>query len=173
MTPEEVLARARGQIGRGTKYELSRGGFYPQSLTAADSVGRCDCSGFVAWCLNACRQIDHPAYKAELGNWVETSAIVRDAKRSALGMFALVDTASAEPGMLYVWGDPKSGKGQGHVGIISAVGPDGPSKVIHCSKGNWNTTGDAIQETGPQVFVANHAIVARCIHVAHEATEAA
>ena len=170
MLPSEVVERARSQVGgtHPTKYELGRGGFYPHALTAADSVGRCDCSGFVAWCLACCRQIDHPAYKAELGNWVETSAMVRDARNSELGMFALVATDKAEPGMVYVWGDPKSGRGQGHCGIITEVGEAGPIKVVHCSKGNFTQTGDAIQETNPSIFVANHAIVARCAHVEHE-----
>lgn len=175
MTPEEVVSRARSQLAgkNPTKYELGRGGFHPQSLTAADTMGRCDCSGFVAWCLGASRHIDHPAYLQELGQWVETSAIVRDARRSEHGMFALVALGEARPGMVYVWGDPKSGRGQGHCGIITEINPNAgpwgaPHKVIHCSKGNYTSTGDAIQETTTELFVRNHAIVARCIHVESE-----
>ena len=157
----EVVARARSQIGRKTKYELGRGGHYPDSLMPADSVGRCDCSGFVAWCFREPRKVQLSIYKPYLGNWVETSAIVRDAHRIGVGLFDIVTTKDALPGMVLVYGD--KGKGQGHVGIISEIGPLGPAKVVHCSKGNFDNFGDAVRETGPEIFVSHGAIVARCI----------
>jgi hypothetical protein len=160
MLPAEVISRARSQLGMKTRYESGRGGFFPGSLTAADAMGRCCCSGFVAWCLNTPRRVDLPMYQAELGSWVETSAIVRDARRP-FGMFQQVPIEDAEPGMVLCYGD-RPGH-QGHVGIITVAGP--PLLVIHCSSSNYVRTGDAIQETGPELFIARHAICARCAHV--------
>lgn len=158
MLPAEVVARARSQIGLPTRYELGRGGFYPSALTAADAMGRCDCSGFVAWIFKTPRHVDIPEYAAELGNWVETSAIVRDAKLP-YGMFNEVPLAQAEAGMVIVYGDNQGH--QGHVGIVVEVGSAGPTSVVHCSKGNYLRAGDAIQETDPAVFFHHNAIVAR------------
>jgi len=160
MLPQDVIARARSQLGMKIKYESGRGGFYPGSLTAADVLGRCCCSGFVAWCLNTPRRVDLPMYQAELGSWVETSAIVRDA-RWPFGMFQEVPIAAALAGMVLVYPD-RPGH-QGHVGIVTVDGP--ALLVIHCSSSNYVRTGDAIQETGPEVFLARHAIAARCAHV--------
>lgn len=169
--PAEVVARARSQIGMRTVYDLGRGGYYPGSLTAADSKGRCDCSGFVAWSLKESRHVDLSIYVEQLGHWIETSAIVRDAMRP-FGMFDRVPVSLAQPGMVLVYGD--QGGHQGHVGVISEVALGAVSKVVHCSKGNYTATGDAIQETGPQVFLANPAtIVARFANVHHPGFEEA
>lgn len=165
LEPTEVVTRARSQIGLKTIYDLGRGGFYPGSLTAADTKGRCDCSGFVAWCLKESRYVTFEMYVAELGHWVETSAIVRDANRP-FGMFNRVPMGQAQPGMVIVYGD-RPGH-QGHVGIISEVGSGAIRKVVHCAKSNYLHTGDAIQETSPEIFLANpHTIVARFANVNH------
>jgi cell wall-associated NlpC family hydrolase len=159
----EVARRARSQLGRGTKYDLGRGGWDPEALVAADAKGRCDCSGFVAWCVHECRHVSLRLYTDYLGNWVETSAMVRDAK-SPFGMFQQVAWSAAKPGMVIVYGDSGDGH-QGHCGIIVEVDSTGPTSVVHCSKGGFERHGDAIQETGVDHFASRGAIVAECASV--------
>ena len=145
MTPAEMLVRASSALGKGTKYVLG------SSLVGSE----CDCSGFVAWCFGVPRKVNLDLYVRWNGGWFETTAIYRDAK-SPYGFFREVPLAQAQPGDVFVWGD--SHGRQGHIGIITE---EGGAKVIHCSKGNWARTGDAVQETPPDVFLKNDAIVAR------------
>lgn len=160
MKAADVVARARGAIGHGCVYALGKGGMHPASPTpwptGLPNVG-CDCSGFVAWCLGVSRMLtkDHPHY--EFGGWFETSAIARDA-RSEFGFVNEVLWSLALPGDLLVWGDHDGH--QGHVGIVSECDETGPVRVIHCSRGNWRDHGDAIAETGVEVFRRNNAIAA-------------
>ena len=65
--------------------------------------------------------------------------------------------------MILVYGDTRTG--HGHVGIVSEVKEGLPMKVIHCSKGNFIATGDAIQETSPAVFFKAKALVASCAFI--------
>lgn len=160
MKPEEAVARARGCIGHGCAYVLGHGGMHPAALypwpPGMPNVG-CDCSGFVAWCLGVSRMLtkDHPHYP--FGGWFETSAVARDA-RSPFGFVAEVAWHLAKPGDILVWGD--AGGHQGHIGLVSECNADGPVKVVHCSKGNWRTSGDAVQETDVDIFKRNGAIAA-------------
>lgn len=55
----------------------------------------------------------------------------------------------------YISADGKSH--DGHIGIVveaSGKGIKGAQRVIHCSMGNFKKSGDAIQITGPQAWVA-------------------
>lgn len=158
MTGAEVVERARSAIGHHTIYALGKGGYNPASPFPWSSLGECDCSGFVAWCLMMSRHLDHPWYLAENGGWLETTAIVRDAM-SPFGFFQKVDWLQARPGDLLVYGD-HDGK-QGHVGVVSALDAEGPAAAIHCSSGNYRTRGDAIQETIAALWKMRPSIVAR------------
>jgi hypothetical protein len=166
MKANEVVSRAQASVAQGCKYVLGKGGFSPASKFPWSSRGECDCSGFVAWCLGISRQTDNPWYAKQNGGWVETSAMVRDAA-SPYGFFDQVPWVQATPGMLVVYGDSKkNGKTvQGHVGVVSSVDAAGPTHVIHCSSGNYKRTGDAIRETGPDLWKSK-GIVVRCAFVA-------
>lgn len=157
MTGLEVVDRARSAIGKGCIYRLGKGGYTPTNLVPWSKQFECDCSGFVSWCLGVSRKTDNPWYVRFNGGWLETSAIVRDAT-SPFGVFTEVARYDALPGDLLVWGD--AGGAQGHVGIVS-----GPTTIIHCSKGNWTRTQDAIRETDMTIFDSHKAIAARCAWV--------
>ena len=163
MTPEAAVERARRAVGRGCLYGLGQGGFDPDAEWPWGSKKLCDCSGFIAWCLGLNRHVDHPRYAPYYGNWLETTAIVRDAK-GRFGFFDEVSPALAILGDLLVYGDRVNQDGtrrQGHIGIVSEVGPSGPVKAIHCSKGNERHFGDAIHETDSGLWVAGGGILAR------------
>lgn len=159
----ELIARARSAIGKGCRYGLGHGGYNPASDHPWDTEMRCDCSGFIAWVLRVSRHIEHPWYKEQNGGWLETIAIVRDAK-STFGFFTEVPPDMARAGDVIVYGDRKSEDGstrQGHVGLISEVSATGPAKAIHCSMGNERRSGDAIQETPSGFWINAGGIVAR------------
>lgn len=169
MTGAQVVERARGAIGHGCVYVLGKGGIKPDALypwpPGMPNLG-CDCSGFVAWALGVSRWIEkwHPSYEG--GDWFETTAVLRDAQRP-YGFVNAIPWASAQPGDILVWGDA-NGK-QGHIGIVTECDATGPSMVVHCSKGNWRKSGDAIQETDVSIFQHNGAIAARVDWVNGEA----
>ena len=123
-----------------------------------EGSGGCDCSGFVAWSLSESRHIKDQGRAKAFGNWIETSAMERDAT-GARALFEQVALASTLPGDVLVYGD--RGAAQGHAGIIAVCEPGGPVKVIHCSRGNERATGDAIRETDAALFLARGAIAAR------------
>lgn len=156
LTAAEVLARARSQVGRPIAYRLGAGGMKPGAQNP-ESRGGLDCSGFYAWCIGLSRKTDHPWYVNQNGGWLETTAITRDASLP-YGFHEIAHTAL--PGMAIVWGD--HGGRQGHIGIVSEVHEGLPVHVIHCSKGNHNATGSAVQETPATIFFRNDAIIARC-----------
>lgn len=150
MTAREAVARARSMVARDVVYRLGAGGVDPKAPTPTTG-GACDCSGFVAWCLGVSRKTDHPLYASWNGGWLETSAIVRDIKLTGAGLFLWCRTwDAAAPGDLLVYGD--AGGHQGHVGMIVQLAPKGrrsleSTRVVHCSLGNYRTTGKAVQET--------------------------
>lgn len=158
MTPADAVARARLAIGHRCLYFLGHGGFDPlRSFPWHNdpAIDGCDCSGFVAWCLGLSRRIVAgplaARYKPYFGEWLETSAIVRDAK-SPFGLFTAVPWEEARSGDLLVYGDADGH--QGHVGIVASADHHGPLTVVHCSSGNFKGTGDAVQETGPHIWQA-------------------
>lgn len=160
MTTLDVVARGLGSVGHGAIYALGKGGFNPDAAYPWNAQHECDCSGFVAWCLGVNRHTDHPWYAKYNGGWLETTAIVRDAMERGVGMFDLVTWREARPGHLIVYGDAQGH--QGHVGIITGCGGDGPISAVHCSKGNQARVHDAIQDTGVTVWKERNGIVARC-----------
>lgn len=171
MLRSQVVARARSAIGRNIRYELGAGGMNPQRDDPANLLNSCDCSGFAAWALGVKRKTDLPWYVEQNGGWLETSAIFRDCA-TPYGFFDGLEWRDSRPGDLLVWGDRKDSEGQnrqGHVGIVSEVGPEGPAKVVHCSLGNWKATGDAIAETDVLIFQSHGARVARCAWVTEDA----
>jgi CHAP domain-containing protein len=123
-----------------------------------DEEHRCDCSGFVMWCLGFSRK--------QGAIWYGTDRIRLDAIDGGT-LFAAVPWEEAEIGDLLVYGERKDGDGVarfGHVGIVSAIADDGPSLVVHCSHGNWIRHGDAIREEAPGLFQAHpESVVARCL----------
>jgi hypothetical protein len=157
-----VVDRALSVIGKGCHYKLGAGGRLWHRATPWNPVThQCDCSGFVAWCLGVDRKTNHPFYVDFNGGWLETTAIVRDAKAAGVGMFDLIPWASAVPSDFLVWpDDPATGR-QGHVGIASKIAATGPVRVIHCSAGNDRTFHDAIEETDVAMWLAHGGIVAR------------
>lgn len=146
MTPEQAVARARSMIGKGIRYKLGRGGIDPTGATPATPDGYCDCSGFACWVLGVSRKTDHPLYLKFNQGWINTDAIVADVK-TPVGLFS---PTVARPGALIVY--PRAGKGVGHVGIVTKVVNGKPELVVHCSSGNFKTSGDAVRETPPTVF---------------------
>jgi hypothetical protein len=138
---ERTLARARSAADQGIRYVLGKGGFTPTDPMDIES----DCSGFVAWAIGIPRELPPGS-----GRWLQTTTYWEGGGNVGAGLFDETDRTRAEPGDLYVYPDNR-GK-QGHIGIISEVQSEQPSKVMHCSKGNLIRHGDAIKETDPAVF---------------------
>lgn len=152
MTPADAIARARGQIGRGTVYVLGKGGMKPDADRPSDAAWGCDCSGFAMWALGRSR--------FDGNEWWDTSKIHADAMTHPAGkLFTFHTWAEAKPGDTLAWGDHAGH--QGHIGLVTECDTEGPSKVAHCSHVNYKATNDAIAETDPGIFKANYAIVAR------------
>lgn len=157
MTVADILARARSQIGLKTIYKLGAGGISPALTRPVNVSGECDCSGYVTWCLGISRQTKDPKYVAFNGGWINTDAMVKDAATPA-GLFEKI--GAPKQGCLVVFGAKAGVRKVGHVALVSRVVEGKVAKVIHCSSGNYRSTGDAIQETGPAVFDQPDAIFA-------------
>lgn len=149
MTTNQLLSRARSAAGKGVKYKLGAGGMFPAQPLPGNINNECDCSGFVCWALGISRKTDHPLYVKFNGGWINTDAMVHDAKKET-GFLSQLPLP--KPGCLIVFGKPPGAGKVGHVGIVTKVDSAGKVlTVIHCSSGNWKK-GDAIQETPPTVF---------------------
>jgi cell wall-associated NlpC family hydrolase len=149
--PDQIIRRARSAMGQGCKYELGRGGNDPSSAFPWDSRKRCDCSGFSNWVLKLNRKTTHPYYVRINGGWINTDAMWLDGNEP-VGIFRKL--SAPRPGALIVY--PRRGNRIGHVGIISGVGLDGAiTSVIHCSSGNFNANGEAIQENSGAPLLRN------------------
>jgi len=94
------------------RYLLGAGGMKPK--VTPNTLTKCDCSGFAAIILGLSRwQGDKDKPWSDTIEWIETSAIVRDAK----GRRQLFTTIPKPVrGCLIVYGD--KGLKQGHVGIV-------------------------------------------------------
>jgi len=167
MTEKDVVDRALSACALPILYKLGAGGRRPRAKTPADDAGFCDCSGFIAWCFGVDRKTDHPWYKNQNGGWLETTAIMRDA-RVPFGMFDEIPEGLVRPGVVIVYGDRKEHMAvsggtrhvQGHVGIVRSISP---LRIIHCSRTNQRLARQrAVAESDAQVFKAHHAIFARC-----------
>jgi cell wall-associated NlpC family hydrolase len=148
MTPEQFLLRARGAVGKGTKYRLGAGGMNALARLPGNALNECDCSGYVCWAMGMARLTTHPMYVRFNGGWINTDAMYYDGYRRQAGFFELLPNARA--GALIVY--PAGKRGVGHVGIVTAVDAQRrATRVLHCSAGNYRK-GDAIAETPPDVF---------------------
>jgi len=148
VTGTEIVQRAVSAMGHEFVYALGHGGWHPEDPLPTRDLS-CDCTGFVSWCLGVCRQCPDVAFP-----WYETTAIAHDAIGDQRH-FIHVRWQDAVIGDVVVYGDRKDAEGhrhQGHIGVISAVDLTGPLKVIHCSKGACQSTGDAIAETSPELW---------------------
>lgn len=147
MTVDELIARARSQIGLKTRYAL--GGGTVSGEHCRDGRGACDCSGFVLWCLGWPRRDAGAAWlKRATNGWINTDGLWYDATE---GPGAWVTPCDRAPGALIVypasWMSRRPGPKVGHIGILTA-----PDRVIHCSSGNQRRCGDAIGETDTAAF---------------------
>jgi len=169
LSRDAVVARARSVIGKATVYKLGQGGRDPHALhpgvvrmVEGFATYECDCSGFAAWCVGVDRYLPNVgAAEADAYQWFETSNLAKDVLRDDWPNLRKVLWQAALPGDLLVWGDREGS--QGHVGVVASLGQVGPETVVHCSAGNFRREKDAIQETGVELFLRNHALVA---HVA-------
>jgi hypothetical protein len=170
MRASAVVNRALVATNKGTRYGLGAGGMNPGKPSPAAN-GKCDCSGFVAWCLGMSRKTREAFYVEENGGWIETTAVSKDVLAST-GIFAPLDKPL--PGCAVVYGDYKDSNGrhhEGHMAVVTEVnsrsGIAGIDKIVHCSVSNDNS-GDAIQETDARIFANNrNSVIGWCILV-HE-----
>lgn len=130
-----VQQRALSVVGWPIKYGWGKGGFDPRSRTPADEKGRCDCSGFAAWCYMLSRK-PKPARPW----WLGTDNIYADATRRQA---VFIPLPGPEVGALIVY--PRYLLRAGHVGVIVAT--DGERfRMVDCSSGMQRRTGKAIHE---------------------------
>ena len=145
MKRAQVVARAHSALGHGCAYVSGKGGMNPESASPWGEKVESDCSGFALWCARLHRLL-----------WLDTLRLVmiaRDLER----VVALVPWIEAKPGDFAIYPD-RTGTDHkhhdGHMGVVTEVN-GGPTRVVHCSAGNWKRTGDAIQETGPENWTMN------------------
>lgn len=148
----DALHRARSMVGRGV-YGLGKGGKDPGADDPFEG-GRCDCSGFLAWCFRRWR-------KSGAGVWFYTDQLERDAAGEVKGDLGDgVAWDEAQLGDILVYG---AGPKVGHCAIVSEVLPPvrdlitGPLRAIHCRAG----TPPAVVETGVSLFARKGARVLR------------
>lgn len=144
MTVQDLIQRATATCALPITYSLGAGGMHPASATPADRNGRCDCSGFVSWCLGMSRVTDILHYVRFNNGWINTDAMVADIR----GPQTLFRWCDPQPGAVVVFPGPPL-RSVGHCGIIVATSP---LRVVHCSSGNWRHTQHAVQITGYDVF---------------------
>lgn len=165
MTREEVVERAHSAIGHETHYMLGKGGrLWHKETPWEPGVRGCDCSGFIAWCYDVDRYKPDPWYSKYNGFWLETSAVVRDA-RSPFGLFTEVPWQEVLPADVLVWGDHVDADGkkhEGHIGLVATVNEKGVQTVIHCSAGNARHFNDAIAETDAGLWLRRSDAIVAC-----------
>lgn len=154
MTVLELLARARSQVGCRTVYRLGGGLIVPKGESVQDAHRSADCSAYVCWVLGLEKYQPGWAFLRRLnGGWYNTTGIWADARYGA-GWFSA--DVEPQPGAVIVYPAAsavgKPGPRIGHVGIVTDVRAGKVTKVLHCSSGAYRSTGDAIRETGPEVF---------------------
>lgn len=149
MKPYEFISRAKSQLNKGIKYRMAGGKQLPVGSTCADEVNSCDCSAFVCWVARMRKLQEHEQHWLFYlnGGWLNTDGMWRDADEQ-MGNFMALD--NAEPGAIIVypakWVSGVPGPRVGHVGIVVSVDSrKEPTGVIHCSSGNYRSTGDAIR----------------------------
>ena len=170
MTPEEVIARARSQIGLGTVYKLGGGKTVPSGSTCHDEFNGCDCSAFVCWVLKMRKyqgeefwwlnKVNGGWYNTD-GIWVDARGMAEDVGPLYTGCFTEID--EPKPGCIAVypaeWISKIAGPEIGHIGIVTEVTDFANWKIIHCSSGNYRGFQDAIRETENNSFINKAALL--------------
>lgn len=170
MTVDELLARARAQVGHKARslqepqageraiYQLGAGALDPSAPHpwGEGEDGACDCSAFSCWCLGVSKLQRGFRWLVQLnGGWLNTDGIWTDAQHES-GFFERLERPLVGCALVYPSAKVAKLPGTppiGHVGIVTALDAQGrAAKVIHCSSGNYRKTGDAIQETDATVF---------------------
>ena len=165
MESSYAVRRALSALGKKTAY-VSPGKMPKFAAETFPAGAKLDCSGFIYWCLRftspipESRMVDHPLYKKVNGGWFETTAIYRDGKEST-GYFREIQPAV---GAFLVFPDYRGSDGHthdGHIGMVTEIDPTKfglarVRKIIHCSLGGWRNHGDAIRETGPEIWLNGH-----------------
>jgi hypothetical protein len=164
LTEQELLDRARSQLGRGTVYRYGGGKIIPEGTDCRDELGGCDCSAFACWVFRMRKwQADELYWLKELNDgWYSTDGIWMDAMGNDSGSFGPAYTGNFFRCRLPIVGcavvypsaavSKKKGPRIGHVGIITKVRSRNDYSIIHCSSSNFKRTGDAIQETSGRLF---------------------
>lgn len=159
MQVSTFITRAMSGIDKKTSYK-SPGKMPSFDASSWPERAKCDCSGFVDWCLRFSpnRKVDHPLYLKTNGGWFETTAIHADGL-ATVGYFSRIE--NAKPGAMLVYPDyvgPDKTKHDGHIGIVLEVngkGVSGVTRIIHCSLGAFNKKGDAIEVTDSSIWQRN------------------
>jgi hypothetical protein len=193
LTVVQLLARARAQSGHKVIYGLGGGDIKPTTSNPWGDDNRLDCSAYTNWSFGLSKYQPTLAFLDPVsGRWYNTGGVWWDAKMEKTGHFeeimtplpgcAVVYPSRAIVGLLKKAGSPRvlidavaSCPSVGHIGIVTEVipgrvGTSGIAKVIHCSSGNYKKTGDAVQETGPEVFQRPGAILVWCSTVTMDGT---
>jgi hypothetical protein len=110
---------------------------------------KCDCSGFVCWSIGVPRECPPGS-----DHWLFTDNIWAGGGDVGSALFHRVDPAAATPGDLYVYPHDHS-HSFGHIGIVTETSSGHPTRMIHCSHGNYSVTRDAVRVTAPNVISGN------------------
>lgn len=149
-----ALKQARPEVYAAYIDGLSQLGIRLEDLPDALPKIACDCTGYLTWALREPRKNNKM-----FNGWINTDAIYHDAMNDGA---LFVRAKKIKPGVLLVHPQPGGDShAPGHVGIVTAVGPDGKaSRMIHCAPQNFLIqpagAGErtAIAETGTEVFDA-------------------
>ena len=146
---------------------MGGGKIIPSGKDCRDELGDCDCSAYVSWVLRMRKyQGDEFWWLAELNDgWLNSDGIWLDAQGDGWTMASIGPLTTGNftkineptPGCIVVypadWVAKEPGSKVGHIGIVTEVEDGARWQVIHCSLGNYRSHNDAIQETGPAVFL--------------------
>ncbi|WP_157179566.1 hypothetical protein [Rhizobium sp. CF142] len=82
MRASAAVNRALSATDKGTRYGLGTGEMDPGNPSPAANR-KCDCSGFVAWCLGMSRKTREAFYLKWDGGWIGTIAVSKDTRALA------------------------------------------------------------------------------------------
>lgn len=173
MTVDELLERARSQIGLGTLYRFGGGKIIPSGMDCRDELNGCDCSAFICWALKVRKYQGNEFWwlAALNGGWMNTDGIWIDARGDGdrpkpsgpLTTGCFTEIHEPRPGCVAVypasWVSKLPGPDVGHIGIVTEAQDRNHWKVVHCSNYNYQTYRDAIRETGPESFLNRKALL--------------
>lgn len=131
---KDSVLRAYKAIGHDVIYKYGAQLNSNNSELPINNYKECDCSGFISWVFKIKRITTEYVYNAAINN---SNSFVKI-------NYPIV-------GCIVVY-KANSERKFGHMGIVTEVSNGQITKVIHCSSSNYKRTGDAIQETGPEVF---------------------